>query len=185
MQPGISKAEASRDQLELLRATENHLMDQLPFTAIRILRARRQCASRCQAPVPRRGLRVARLDVMRERMRTDGALNRRGQGFASQRFPRCAQALPDSHARASVDGLAEAGDGIAVGAVRDAPQVAQRVCRVDGQRGVRRSSPSPVRAVRSRSASTRPALWSWPTPRGTAARRYLKAFVTTIESAHQ
>lgn len=36
VQPGISKAGASRDQLELLSVTENHLMEtyQLPFTVI-------------------------------------------------------------------------------------------------------------------------------------------------------
>ena len=35
-----------------------------------------------------------------------------------------------------VDGLAESGDGVAVGAVRDAPQVVERVGRVDDQRGI-------------------------------------------------
>jgi superfamily II DNA or RNA helicase len=36
VQPGLSKADASRDQLELLSVTENHLMEtyQLPFTVI-------------------------------------------------------------------------------------------------------------------------------------------------------
>lgn len=36
VQPGVSKAKASRQQLELLSVTENHLMEtyQLPFVAI-------------------------------------------------------------------------------------------------------------------------------------------------------
>jgi hypothetical protein len=36
VQPGLSKTSASRDQLELLSVTENHLMEtyQLPFIAI-------------------------------------------------------------------------------------------------------------------------------------------------------
>jgi hypothetical protein len=36
VQPGLSKAKASRDQLELLSVTDNHLMEtyQLPFGVI-------------------------------------------------------------------------------------------------------------------------------------------------------
>ncbi len=36
VQPGVSKANATRDQLELMSATENHLMEtyQLPFGVI-------------------------------------------------------------------------------------------------------------------------------------------------------